>query len=380
MSNITQVLTVFGENFYLVVVLCVEILIAVVLFGMTITKNMRSSKRKISVRSVESEFLEAMDRRPDEVCLVVRIDDIMPVYASGHFKDMFGVSLEDVRGDMALLNSNFENKGKSFDIWEKYRKWGGKEAWNEEFSLKNGEWVRLHLDTRENSRYDLLSFYYITELHKEIEDYEMRLSQADEASQSKTTFLSRMSHEIRTPMNGIIGMLSLAEGKLDSTHPAMQYLTKIDELSAHLLSLINDILDMSRIEAGKVELEDKPFSLRKLGDKLYDMFAKNLEQRNIEYTVEFEDVTVNYVIGDELRISQVIINFLSNAVKFTEKGEIRVTLRQMALAGGTADIMIRVRDTGIGMSPEFINRIFRPFEQESILYCNTGPPASAISQ
>lgn len=380
MSNITQVLTVFGENFYLVVVLCVEILIAVVLFGMTITKNMRSSKRKLSVRSVESEFLEAMDRRPDEVCLVVRIDDIMPVYASGHFKDMFGVSLEDVQGDMALLNSNFENKGKSFDIWEKYRKWDGKEAWNEEFSLKNGEWVRLHLDPRENSRYDLLSFYYITELHKEIEDYEMRLSQADEASQSKTTFLSRMSHEIRTPMNGIIGMLSLAEGKLDSTHPAMQYLTKIDELSAHLLSLINDILDMSRIEAGKVELEDKPFSLRKLGDKLYDMFAKNLEQRNIEYTVEFEDVTVDYVIGDELRISQVIINFLSNAVKFTEKGEIRVTLRQMALAGGTADIMIRVRDTGIGMSPEFINRIFRPFEQESILYCNTGPPASAISQ
>ena len=366
MSNITQVLTVFGENFYLVVVLCVEILIAVVLFGMTITKNMRSSKRKISVRSVESEFLEAMDRRPDEVCLVVRIDDIMPVYASGHFRDMFGVSLEDVRGDMALLNSNFENKGKSFDIWEKYRKWDGKEAWNEEFSLKNGEWVRLHLDPRENSRYDLLSFYYITELHKEIEDYEMRLSQADEASQSKTTFLSRMSHEIRTPMNGIIGMLSLAEGKLDSTHPAMQYLTKIDELSAHLLSLINDILDMSRIEAGKVELEDKPFSLRKLGDKLYDMFAKNLEQRNIEYTVEFEDVTVDYVIGDELRISQVIINFLSNAVKFTEKGEIRVTLRQMALAGGTADIMIRVRDTGIGMSPEFINRIFRPFEQESM--------------
>ena len=366
MSNITQVLTVFGENFYLVVVLCVEILIAVVLFGMTITKNMRISKRKISVRSVESEFLEAMDRRTDEVCLVVRIDDIMPVYASGRFKDMFGVSLEDVRGDMALLNSNFENKGKSFDIWEKYRKWDGKEAWNEEFSLKNGEWVRLHLDPRENSRYDLLSFYYITELHKEIEDYEMRLSQADEASQSKTTFLSRMSHEIRTPMNGIIGMLSLAEGKLDSTHPAMQYLTKIDELSAHLLSLINDILDMSRIEAGKVELEDKPFSLRKLGDKLYDMFAKNLEQRNIEYTVEFEDVTVDYVIGDELRISQVIINFLSNAVKFTEKGEIRVTLRQMALAGGTADIMIRVRDTGIGMSPEFINRIFRPFEQESM--------------
>lgn len=118
-----------------------------------------------------------------------------------------------------------------------------------------------------------------TTLHQQIEKYEKSLQKAEEASQSKTTFLSRMSHEIRTPMNGIIGMLTLAEGKLTPDSPAMQYLHKADELSDHLLSLINDILDMSRIEAGKVELEEKPFSLRALGQKLYDMFAKNLEAR-----------------------------------------------------------------------------------------------------
>ncbi len=368
MSHITQFLTVFGEHFYLVIILCIEILIAVGLFSMMLTRSIRNNKKRpaASVRGMESEFVDAMNRRRDEVCLVVRRDDLMPVYASGRFQDMFGVTLEDIRGDMALMNGNFESKGKSLDIWKKYRSWDGKRECREDFQLKNGEWIRMIVNAREDSKYDLFSFSYITELHEEIEDYEKRLSEADEASQSKTTFLSRMSHEIRTPMNGIIGMLSLAEGKLTPDHPAMQYLTKVDELSEHLLSLINDILDMSRIEAGKVELEEKPFSLRKLGEKLYDMFAKNLEQRNIDYAVEFEDMTVDYVVGDELRISQVIINFLSNAVKFTEKGEIKVTFRQMIVANDIADIMIRVHDTGIGMTSEFIGRIFRPFEQESM--------------
>lgn len=115
---------------------------------------------------------------------------------------------------------------------------------------------------------DLVTIYRSTDLHGRLEQYEHRLQDAEDASQSKTTFLSRMSHEIRTPMNGIIGMLTLAKSRLSADNPAMQYLHKADELSDHLLSLINDILDMSRIEAGKVELEHKPFSMRKLGAKV----------------------------------------------------------------------------------------------------------------
>lgn len=165
-------------------------------------------------------------------------------------------------------------------------------------------------------------------------------------------------------MNGITGMLTLAEGRLTPEHPAMQYLTKANELSGHLLSLINDILDMSRIEAGKVELEQEPFSLQALGGRLYDMFAKTLDANSIHYAANFEEMTADWVIGDELRISQVIINFLSNAVKFTSQGEIIVTFRQMMLRDGKVDLMVRVHDTGIGMKAEFISRIFRPFEQE----------------
>lgn len=165
-------------------------------------------------------------------------------------------------------------------------------------------------------------------------------------------------------MNGITGMLTLAEGRLTPEHPAMQYLTKANELSGHLLSLINDILDMSRIEAGKVELEQAPFSLQALGGRLYDMFAKTLDANGIHYAANFEEMTADWVIGDELRISQVIINFLSNAVKFTSQGEIIVTFRQMMLRDGKVDLMVRVHDTGIGMKAKFISRIFRPFEQE----------------
>lgn len=165
-------------------------------------------------------------------------------------------------------------------------------------------------------------------------------------------------------MNGITGMLTLAERRLTPEHPAMQYLTKANELSGHLLSLINDILDMSRIEAGKVELEQAPFSLRALGGRLYDMFAKTLDANGIHYAANFEEMTADWVISDELRISQVIINFLSNAVKFTSQGEIIVTFRQMMLRDGKVDLMVRVHDTGIGMKAEFISRIFRLFEQE----------------
>ena len=123
---------------------------------------------------------------------------------------------------------------------------------------------------------------------------------------------------------------------------------------------------MSRIEAGKVELENKPFSLRAMGDELKQMFAQTLANRGIRYEVNFEDVTVDALMGDALRLKQVIINFLSNAVKFTKQGEVIVTIRQMMLHHDTADLMIRVHDTGIGMAPEFISRIFNPFEQGNV--------------
>ena len=344
MFNLTDLLDQLGAHFSLVVIACIELLAAALLVARAFRSedNRPVGGRRSAVGKAGengAEILRALNFRRFEANLLLRRADMMPLYAVGDLAGLLGLPLESLQEDLAAVLPNMADGEAARSLWKTYQHWDGTAPLHRELQRTDGEW--LTVDFR-------------------------RLQDAEDASQSKTTFLSRMSHEIRTPMNGIIGMLTLAKSRLSADNPAMQYLHKADELSDHLLSLINDILDMSRIEAGKVELEYKPFSLRKLGAKLYDMFAKNLEARGIRYAVEYENVTVDYLIGDELRISQIIINFLSNAVKFTEKGEIVVTFRQMMLRNGVADLMILVHDTGAGMEPEFINRIFRPFEQESI--------------
>ena len=363
MGQITELISMLGSHMEIVVIGCAEIAAAVALISTGIARKFRKEK-KPDTRSAEQLFLYEIGRSQDEGYMVVRHKDMMPVYGTGDLEGLLGVSLLQVQDDITSIRSKMKNDAAVKRFWKSYRSWDREKPLYAEIQMKDGQWIRVAVYGCKDGRHDLISFVRTTGMHKQIEAYEKELEQVEEASQSKTSFLYQMSHEIRTPMNGIMGMLTLAQEKLDASHPAAQYLTRVEELSGHLLSLINDILDMSRIEAGKVELEEKAFSLRSLGNKLYDMFAKNLESRGINYEVNFEDMTIDYVIGDELRISQIIINFLSNAVKFTQEGEIIVTFRQMFLQDGNADLMIRVHDTGIGMDPEFINRIFRPFEQE----------------
>lgn len=184
-------------------------------------------------------------------------------------------------------------------------------------------------------------------------------------SMTKSQFLSRMSHEIRIPMNSIIGMLSLAQKQCKEDEQVVEYLGKAENLSHYLLSIINDILDLSRIEAGKLEFEEKPMDLREIAEKLRNMFKETIEAKNVKFDVSLQHFDTYYLIGDETRLCQVLINFLSNASKFTSEGEITVTFRQMFKENNKVDFMIKDHDTGIGIEPEFLDKIFRPFEQKS---------------
>lgn len=296
--------------------------------------------------------------------MILRCKDLYPVYITESFEQQLDVTGDDIKTDIGIFLDKV-GSGKDWKLWKKYRSWDGKQPFTSDFYLERMKsWYRLEITRSKDGLYDTFQFRDITEDKKELEAAKEQLKIAESVSQSKTEFLSSMSHEIRTPMNGIIGMLTLAHGQLRG-HSAENYIIKAEQLSKYLLSVINDILDMSRIEAGKIELESKPFELAALAEKLRNMFQKNVEAKGVAFYVEMKDVDVKYIAGDELRISQILVNFLSNAQKFTEKGEIRVTFRQLQKENGKVSLMFRVHDTGKGMDAKFISRIFKPFEQES---------------
>jgi signal transduction histidine kinase/CheY-like chemotaxis protein len=191
-------------------------------------------------------------------------------------------------------------------------------------------------------------------------------TKANERSRAKTVFLSNMSHDIRTPMNAIIGYIHLAEDENVTFEELKDYLQKIKGSSQHLLALINDVLEMSRIESGKMELEPVPMDLVNTFDELYNLFRTQMVDKELDFTVDYSDIQDPYVYCDINRFNRVLLNLVSNAYKFTPQGgSVRVTARQVtAVIEGAAIYEIKVKDTGIGMSPEFAEKVFDAFERE----------------
>ena len=186
--------------------------------------------------------------------------------------------------------------------------------------------------------------------------------QAEEASRAKSDFLARMSHEIRTPMNAILGITYLC---LQTTHENKQlyYLRKILSAGRGLLGIINDILDVSKIEAGKMTLQNEAFALQELVENLSDLCGALVGGKNIEVLFHVDPNIFVTVEGDLLRLTQVLTNLLGNAVKFTEKGRVVLRMEELGRSAGTITLRISVNDTGIGLAEEELARLFKPFEQ-----------------
>jgi len=192
------------------------------------------------------------------------------------------------------------------------------------------------------------------------------LAAAEHANSAKTTFLSNMSHDIRTPMNAIIGFTALAGAHVDEPEIVQDYLTKISTSSQHLLSLINDVLDMSRIESGKVQIEEKEVHLPDVMHDLRTIINANVVSKNIEFFIDAVDVKNEDVLCDKLRLNQVLLNLVSNAVKFSKSGgQVIVRIVQKPVQpNGYATYEFHVKDNGIGMSKEFQKHLFEAFTRE----------------
>lgn len=190
--------------------------------------------------------------------------------------------------------------------------------------------------------------------------------EAEKASRAKSEFLSNMSHDIRTPINGIMGMTGIALSHLEDRSRVRDCLTKIDGSSKHLLSLVNDVLDMSRIESGKVTANHAPFDMRTLIDNCASIVQGQLAGRDIRLIAEHDGLTHTHLIGDELHLRQIFINILGNSVKFTHDGDsITIRARELSCDGHTAHYRFELEDTGIGISQEFLPKLFDSFSQEA---------------
>lgn len=225
------------------------------------------------------------------------------------------------------------------------------------------EWTPLHKKT-------------LKEVSQVVSSFIMK-AKSDAVSQAKTDFLSRMSHEIRTPMNAIAGMTTIAQSVLDDREKVRDCLVKIEQSNRYLLNLINDVLAMSRIESGKVELNPEPVLLEEVAISLDDMMRSQVTLKNLDLQFERHFPTGRPVCLDVLRFSQVFINIIGNAIKFTEPGGSIVARSTLVdERDGVAYVRFSVTDTGIGIAPEAIRRIFRSFEQgsknTSMTYGGTG--------
>ena len=249
-----------------------------------------------------------------------------------------------------------------FQQWQEYRDFFSNEIRVDLIATLNRNMVLFFFMTLIVMLILFMVFRLILDRERETE---WKKLEAERSTRAKSTFLSNMSHDIRTPMNAIIGYTMLARKEENMSPKTAEYLTKIETSSQHLLALINDVLDMSRIESGKIELEPKKTNLVKTMNEVHDMFLTQMETKGLHYTVSAVDITNKTVMCDVSRLNRILLNLVSNAYKFTPQGgNISVTLRQTGVDAETGFYELRVKDTGMGMSREFAARVFEAYERE----------------
>ena len=346
--------------------------IAALFISLIIQKNRTNLRRKDTEILYRDELFQKLSMNVDDVFLMLDAKTYQADYVSPNVEKLLGITVEQIHKDICILRKLHSEKQEDPEknYLEEIQAQEQRE-WDFEYvHLKTGEKRWFHniaMGSEVNGKKK-----YILVMSDRTSDRKMNqaLSEAvraaETANKAKSTFLSNMSHDIRTPMNAIIGFTTLAVSNIDDKKRVRDYLGKILSSSNHLLSLINDILDMSRIESGKIHLEETEVSLSDVLHDLKTIISGQIHAKQLELYMDAMDVTNEDVYCDKTRLNQVLLNLLSNAVKFTPAGgTVSVRIRQYpGTVKGSELYEIRVKDNGIGMSQEFVQKIFSPFERE----------------
>ena len=351
-----------------VVVFC----IAAFLISLIIQKGRTNLRKKDTEILYRDELFQKLSMNVDDVFLMLDAKTYQVDYVSQNVEKLLGITVEQIRKDIYILGKlHPEESEDSEKNYLKEIKVHEQREWDFQcVHQKTGEkrWfyiVAMGSEVNGKKKYILVMSDRTSEW-KMNQALSEAVRAAETANRAKSTFLSNMSHDIRTPMNAIIGFTTLAVSNIDDRKRVRDYLGKILSSSNHLLSLINDILDMSRIESGKLHLEETEVSLSDVLHDLKTIISGQIHAKQLELYMDAMDVTNEDVYCDKTRLNQVLLNLLSNAVKFTPAGgTVSVRIRQYpGTVKGSELYEIRVKDNGIGMSQEFVQKIFSPFERE----------------
>ena len=346
--------------------------IAVFIIELILQKNRISLKRRDIEILYRDELFQKLSMNVDDVFLMLDAKTYKADYVSPNVEKLLGITVEQIQKDISVLgklhSEDCEDPKKNY---LKEIQVNEQQEWDFEYvHQKTGEQRWFHIiamgsEVNGKKKYILVMSDRTVDKKMNQALYEA-VRAAETANRAKSTFLSNMSHDIRTPMNAVIGFTTLAVSNIDNKEKVRDYLGKILSSSNHLLSLINDVLDMSRIESGKIHLEETEVSLSDMLHDLKTIISGHIYAKQLELYMDAMDVTDEDVYCDKTRLNQVLLNLLSNAIKFTPAGgTVSVRLKQFpGTKKGSGLYEIRVKDSGIGMSQEFIQRIFSPFERE----------------
>ena len=345
---------------------------AVLVILLIVRRSHTTLRRKNTEILYRDELFKKLSLNVDDVFLMLDAETAKVDYVSPNIERLLGIPWKEVRQDARVLAALHPKDSPDRD--KNYLEGllsGQQREWDDEY---------VHLETGERRWFHIVAMgsevegrtKHILVMSDRTADKQVNqalsdaVAAAETANRAKSTFLSNMSHDIRTPMNAIIGFTTLAISNIDDKDRVKDYLAKTLASSNHLLSLINDVLDMSRIESGKLHLEEVEVNLSDVLHDLKTIVSGQIYAKQLEFYMDAMDVTDEDVYCDKTRLNQILLNLLSNAIKFTPAGG-TVSVRVRQLAGqvrGCGQYEFRIKDNGIGMSPEFAKKIFEPFERE----------------